>query len=447
MEAFTMAQQSKRVYLRSIYHRYQLACRKAKAAILEEFTTVCGYNRTYAIWLLNRPLPVESRRLRRVAARPPTYSEAMVRMLAAIWEASGYLCGQRLRAALPHWLPWVRRHFRLTAALERHLLAISPRQMDRRLHPYKQRIKRRLYGTTRPGSLLKHLMPMKTDHWDVTKPGALEIDLVSHSGASASGACIYTVDCVDLQTGWVERQAVMGTGGEGILRALRVIEQPLPFPLRGIDSDHGSEFINTHLLAFCQRPGGQTIQCTRSRPYKKDDNAHVEQKHWTHVRTLIGWDRYDSPEALHAIHALEDDLRLVQNLFQPSMKLLMKVRRGSQLLRRADTPRTPFERVLACAEADPARVAELRERLQQTDPFELSRRIDQQLERLFHLANRGSVTPRERVPLPRSEPLARASSNGHGQPRLPQPPRSPWRDWTFSKTLKRQPEAMRHHGR
>lgn len=251
-------------------------------------------------------------------------------MLAAIWEASGYLCGQRLKAALPHWLPWVRQRFRLTASLERHVLAISPRQMDRRLQPYKQRIKRRLYGTTRLGSLLKHMIPIKTDHWDVTKPGYLEIDLVSHSGASASGEFIYTLDCVDIQTGWVERQAVMGKGREGILHALQAVEQQLPFPLRGIDSDNGSEFINTHLLAFCQRPGGQTIQFTRSRPYKKDDNAHVEQKNWTHVHKLIGWDRYDSPEALHAMNALDDELRIFQNLFQPSMKLLMKVRKGSR---------------------------------------------------------------------------------------------------------------------
>ena len=442
MEECTMAQQSKRAYLRSIYHRYNHACRKAKTAILEEFTTVCGYNRKYAIWLLNRPLPPEGLRVRRVAARLPTYSEAMVRMLAAIWETSGYLCGQRLKAALPHWLPWVRRRFRLTASLERHVLAISPRQMDRRLHPYKQRIKRRLYGTTRPGSLLKHMIPIKTDHWDVTKPGYLEIDLVSHSGASASGEFIYTLDCVDIQTGWVERQAVMGKGREGILHALQAVEQQLPFPLRGIDSDNGSEFINTHLLAFCQRPGGQTIQFTRSRPYKKDYNAHVEQKNWTHVRKLIGWDRYDSPEALHAMNALDDELRIFQNLFQPSMKLLMKVRKGSRLIRRYDTPRTPFARVLECAEADPASVAALRERLKRTDPFELSRRIDRHLECLYHLAHRDPVAPRERVPLTRSRPRASASSSSHAQPR-----RSPWRGWTFSKTLTRQQQEMQQHVR
>lgn len=445
MEEFTMAQQSKRAYLRSIYQRYRHACRTAKTAILKEFTTVCGYNRKYAIWRLNRPLPPEGRRIRRTSSRVPTYSEAMIRIVATIWEASGYLCSQRLKAALPHWLPWVRRHVQLPAALERELLAISPRQLDRRLQPYKQRIGRRLYGTTRPGSLLKQMIPVKTDHWDVSTPGYLEIDLVSHSGASAAGEFIYTLDCVDIQTGWVERQAVMGKGREGVLRALRTIEQQLPFPLRGLDSDNGSEFINSHLLAFCQRPDGQPIQFTRSRPYKKDDNAHVEQKNWTHVRKLIGWDRYDSPAALQVMHALYDELRIFQNLFQPSMKLLLKVRKGSRLLRRYDPPRTPFARVLACAEADPATAAALREQLQRTDPFALSRRIDQHLERLYQLATRRLAAPRERVPLPCSRSLAGATSSRHLPPSLAPPPRSPWRGWTFSKRLARQQQEMRQH--
>ena len=423
MKEFTMAQQSKRAYVRSIYHRYQRACRKAKAAMLEEFTKVCGYNRKYAIWLLNRPLPAEGLRVRRVAARSPTYSEATIRILAAIWEASGYLCGPRLKAALPHWLPWVRRHFRLTPVLAQHLLAISPRQMDRRLKDRKRTLKRRLYGTTRPGSLLKHMIPIKTDQWDVNQPGYLEIDLVSHSGASAAGEFLHTLDCVDIQTAWVERQAVMGKSRYGVVQAMTAMEQHLPFPLRGVDSDNGSEFINEHLLAFCQqRPSSQAVQFTRSRPYKKDDNAHVEQKNWTHVRKLVGWDRYDTPVALAALNALYVDLRLFQNLFQPSMKLIGKVRKGSRLIRRYDTPQTPFDRVRACPEADPAKVATLQRVLKTTDPFALSQRIDRQLERLWALATRVTRTPREAAPRP---PQPRATT--------------PWRGWTFSSRVPRQP--------
>lgn len=223
-----------------------------------------------------------------MARRRPIYSADVIRLLAQVWAASGYLCAQRLTAALPTWLPWLRRHARITPTLEAQLVQLSPRQIDRRVRARKHRIKRHLYGTTRPGSLVKHQRPIKTDHWDVTTPGYREIDLVSHSGASASGAFLHPLDCVDIHTAWVERQAVLGNGQHGILQALTLIEGRLPFALRGLDSDKGREFINAHLVALCQRPSGPAIQFTRSRPYKTADNAHIEQKNWTQVRTLVG---------------------------------------------------------------------------------------------------------------------------------------------------------------
>ena len=304
MEGFTMARRSMREYLRSIYKRYQRAPRAEKGMILEEFCKVCGYNRKYAIWLLNRPVPEVAAR-KRTLSRSPTCSQAMVRILAKVWQSSGYLCSQRLKAALVHWLPWIKQHFELTQPLEAQLLAISARQMDRRLRATKHIVKRRLYGTTRPGSLLKQMIPIKTNHWDVNRPGYLEIDLVSHSGASAVGEYLHSLDCVDIATCWVERKAVMGKSALGILNAVTEIEHQLPFRLKGIDSDNGSEFINNHLLAFCQqRPAGRTIQFTRSRPYKKDDNAHIEQKNWTHVRKLMGWDRYNTAKAPDSFAAM-----------------------------------------------------------------------------------------------------------------------------------------------
>jgi len=234
METNGMARRSKQEYLRTIHPRYRQAERVEKTMMLDEFTQVCGYHRKYALWLLNRPLPAPPRP-RQVARRPIRYSEAMIRVLAQVWEASGYLCSQRLQAALPQWLPWLRPRMSLTAELERQLLAISPRQMDRRLQPLKRTLKRRLYGTTRPGSLLKHQIPIKTDHWDIHQPGYLEIDLVSHSGAAASGEFLHTLDSVDIQTCWVKRQAVRGKGRHGVVQAMTTMEQQLPFPLRGID--------------------------------------------------------------------------------------------------------------------------------------------------------------------------------------------------------------------
>jgi hypothetical protein len=425
MEASGMARRSKHEYLRVMWQRYQRADRVTRSALLDEVARVCGYHRKYAIGLLSRPTPPKPP-VRRVPRRRPTYGEGVIRLLAQVWEASGYLCGQRLKAALPHWLPWLRRRTAVTPAGAAQLLRISARQIDRRLRDRKRRIKRRLYGTTRPGSLLKHLIPLKTDHWDVTKPGYLEIDLVSHSGASAAGEFLHTLDCVDIHTTWVERQAVLGKSRHGVVQAMTTVEAQLPFPLRGVDSDNGSEFINDHLLAWCQaRPAGRQVQFTRSRPYKKDDNAHVEQKNWTHVRKLVGWERYDSAEALAALNALYVDLRLLQNLFQPSMKLVRKVRVGSRLIRRYDQPQTPFERVKACPEADPAKVAALQRVQESTDPFALSQRIDRHLERLWALATRATRTPRERVPRP---PQPRAST--------------PWRGWTFSPRLPRQKRKM-----
>lgn len=442
MEEFTMARRSKREYLRSIYKRYRHARRAEKRMILEEFCKICGYNRKYAVWLLNRPLP-KAAVPRRTIFRSPIYSQTMVKTLAKVWEASGYLCSQRLKAALVHWLPWIRQRFELTQPLENQLLAISARQMDRRLKGYKHIVKRRLYGTTRPGSLLKQMIPIKTDHWDVNTPGYLEIDLVSHSGASAVGEFLHTLDCVDIVTCWVERKAVMGKGGLGILNAVREIEHKLPFPLKGIDSDNGTEFINNHLLAFCQqRSASRAIQFTRSRPYKKDDNAHIEQKNWTHVRKLLGWDRYDTAQALEAINRLYEELRIFQNLFQPSMKLQCKTRKGSRLIRRYDTARTPFERVVECQQADPQKVAALDHTFKTTDPFELSHRLDQQLERLYKFASRTDRTPRETPPLKqtrqdrRSTPDQKRRSVQHPNP-------SPWRNWTFSKKLQRQRQEMK----
>ncbi len=440
MEEFRMARQSKREYLRSIHERYHQAGRKEKTIMLEEFCKVCGYNRKYAIGLLSRPLPNLGTR-RRVTVRSATYSQASIKTLAKVWKASGYLCSQRLKAALPQWLPWIKRHFELNGTLEKEVLAISARQMDRRLSPHKRTVKRRLYGTTRPGSLLKHMIPIKTDHWDVTLPGHLEIDLVSHSGASAAGEFIYTLDCVDIATGWVERQAVMGKGELNIVAALSEIEKRLPFALRGIDSDNGSEFINHELFNFCQkRPQNRCVQFTRSRPYKKDDNAHVEQKNWTHVRKLLGWDRYDTLQALKLINDLYQKLRIFQNLFQPSMKLSSKVRKGSRVTRRYGPPFTPLERVLKSAPKAVAQIEGLKSLLKNTDPFELSRQIDHQLDCLYKLAAQRNGAMREKALLTehRSKPL-------HEQPKPRSagcPSGSPWRHWIFSRKLKRQQYEM-----
>jgi hypothetical protein len=254
--------------------------------------------------------------------------------------------------------------------------------------------------------LLKHHIPIKTDSWDVKTPGFTETDLVSHSGNSEKGEFIHSLNVTDIHTTWVETRAVMGKGQAGVLEAMKQIEQALPFKLLGIDSDNGSEFINYHLKAFCDQ---KQIQFTRGRPYKKDDNAHIEQKNWTHVRKILGYLRYDSPPALEAINALyRHELGVLQNLFLPSMKLSEKVRVGSKLKRRYDKPLTPLERLSACPQADPAKLQELKKLREATDPFALVKTIEQKLERIYQLANH-RVSPSPKIPEAKSsQPLTRA---------------------------------------
>ena len=387
-------------YLHAIYPRYQLAPRLEKRQILDEFCRVTGYHRKSALRLLNGPVP--ARRPPAPRRRPPTYGLRVIQVLAAIWRAAGYPWSVRLKALLPLWLPWARPRFRLSPAVEAQLLRLSPRQMDRRLAAYRRSGATGRYGRTKPGSLLKHHIPLRTDRWDVTVPGFTEIDLVAHCGDSGDGEFAHSLNLTDIHTTWVETRAVLGRGQHAVQQALETMRQTLPFRLQGIDSDNGSEFINAHLVRYCQH---HAIQFTRGRPYKKDDNAHIEQKNWTHVRKLVGYLRYDSPEAVTALNALyAHELRLFQNLFLPSVKLLRKERVGARIHRVYDRPQTPFERVQACPEAVPVRVAHLQHLRATLDPFALAEAIDQHLSRLYALAHRRAVprVPAARTPTDRS---------------------------------------------
>jgi len=306
--------------------------------------------------------------------------------LAQLWEAAGYPWSVRLKALLPLWLPWLRQRLSLTADIERQLLAISPRQIDRRLQSRKRVLRRRIYGRTKPGTLLKHHIPIKTAHWNVTRPGFTEIDLVSHSGDCAEGEFAHSFNLTDIHSTWTETRAVLGKGQTGIVAALEEMRQGLPFRLQGIDSDNGSEFLNHHLVGYCR---AHQIQFTRGRPYQKDDNAHIEQKNWTHGRRLIGWDRYDSAAAVGLLNDLyRHELGRMMNLFQPSVKLLRKERVGSRLKRIYDTPQTPLDRLRAGKEFDPATVKELLRLRATTDPFELAKTIEKKLDRIAALARR-----------------------------------------------------------
>jgi hypothetical protein len=305
--------------------------------------------------------------------------------LLAVWEAAGYPWSVRLKALLPLWRPWIQKRFQLTAEVEAQLLAISARQMDRVLASHKRKLSKRIYGRTKPGTLLKHHIPIRTDNWDVKQSGFVEIDLVSHSGNSADGDFIFSLNLTDIFSGWVETRAILGKGQRGVVVALDELVASLPFALCAIDCDNGSEFINHHLQAYCK---AHQIQFTRGRPYKKDDNAHIEQKNWTHVRKLMGWDRYDSQRALRAMNDFyRRDWRLMMNLFQPSVKLIKKVRVGSRLTRRYDAAQTPLDRLLGCKDTACPSLVTLQQTRAALDPFTLAQSIDQKLEHIWTLAN------------------------------------------------------------
>ena len=387
-----MGPQAKTEYLARMQDRYVRAKTRAeKGQLLTEAMAVTGHHRKALIRAWRRSAPADRRRPRRGRAR--RYGPAAVRALKAIWTAAGYPWSVRLKALVPLWLPWARKRLALSTAVEAQVRAISARQIDRVLAPDKRRIRRRMYGRTKPGTLLKHHIPIKTDHWNVTEPGFTEVDLVSHSGEGADGEFLHSLDMTDIHTTWVETGAVRGKSQARVQEGLDQLRHQFPFPLRGIDSDNGSEFINAHLYRYCQ---AHDIQFTRGRPYKKDDNAHVEQKNWTHVRKHMGYLRYDTEAARTAMNDVYADLRLLQNLFLPSVKLQSKARVGARLRRRYGVPRTPLERVEACPQADAGKVAALVALRDRLDPFALAARIDRKLERVYALATvrrPTSITP------------------------------------------------------
>jgi len=376
----------KHIYMKTIHSRYRHTNRGQKKVILDEFCKTYDCHRKHAIRLLSQP-PATSEPARRSGGRRTIYGSYVVKVLEAVWEASHYLWSARLKAALPVWMPWVKRRFTLTTVQEKQLRAISPATIDRHLADVKRRLRRKTYGTTKPGTLLKHMIPIQTQAWDVRRPGYLETDTVAHCGTSTEGLYVSTLDTTDFDTTWSERRAILGKGEKAVADAMTEIEEELPFRVRGLDSDSGGEFINYSLVRFCQ---DRKIRFTRSRPYKKNDNAHIEQKNWTHVRKLFGYSRFESQEACDAMNDLyRNELRLFQNVFQPSVKLLKKVRRGARVTRVYDKPRTPWQRVLLSKYVDPQKVKELQRQIVNVDPFKLSDIIDKKLASIQKLVAKG----------------------------------------------------------
>jgi hypothetical protein len=377
-----MTQNSIRELVRAIRPRYRRAKRAEKSRILDEFVANTGYHRKYAIRSLNHGLK-QQRRERR--GRPKTYTSEVVSALIKIWEICDHICSKRLRPFLPEIIQVLERERELVLPEEtkRLLLQMSPATMDRCLRRVRHQ-RRRGWSTTKPGTLLKQAIPVRTfADWDDARPGFVEMDLVAHCGDSTHGEYLNTLNVVDVSTGWSECLVLANRSQRQVSAAIERLRERLPFPLLGIDSDNDSAFINDNLFRYCQQ---EKITFTRSRPYKKNDQAHVEQKNWSVVRRLIGYERYESNEALALLRAIYQDRQLYVNFFQPVLKLIGKCRVGSKVRKQYDTARTPYRRVLASPDVFEEDKERLRQIYATLNPVALRQRIDENLETLWKLS-------------------------------------------------------------
>jgi len=372
----------RQAYLKAIRLRYWRARKKVKVTILDEFCAVCGYHRKYAIRLLNQR--GKARKKRRPGRKPIYASPELLTALKRIWFASGQMCSKNLKAAIPLWLPHYETVYKaLTPETQERLLSVSAATIDRLLKPVRVVHGRKGLSGTRPGTLLKNQIPIRTHFWDVSQPGFMEADTVAHCGNSLAGSFIWSLTMTDIHTTWTENRATWDKGAEGVLAQIQDIEDRLPFALQGFDCDNGSEFLNWHLLRyFTDHPSVTSF--TRSRPYKKNDNAHVEQKNWSHVRQLFGYDRFEDRQTLPLMNDLyANEWSLYQNHFCPSMKLLEKKRINSKYYKKYDPPRTPYDRVMASEHVSDKTKEHLQTVHESLNPFILKKNIEKKLRVIF----------------------------------------------------------------
>jgi hypothetical protein len=377
-----MSQRSKKELSEEIYPRYLKAKKAEKKRILDEFIAATGYHRKYAIRILKHGRP---RRSNKKHGLPKVYRGEVVVALEQIWEVCGRICSKRLHPFLPEMVKVLERcgELQLPAETKRLLLQMSSATIDRCLGPARFEHPSHGLSTTKPGSLLKKAIPVRTfTPWDEDKPGFLEIDLVAHCGGSVEGQYINTLTCVDLSTGWIECLAVHHRTQQAVFEAIRSMRTRLPFLLLGLDSDNGGEFINALLYQYCL---SEEITFTRSRPYQKNDQAHVEQKNWSVVRRLIGYDRFETEDEYLLLQSIYTDLRLYANFFQPVLKLVSKEHVDKKLIKRYDTAATPYQRVLAAHEIPFETKARLTNLYVQLNPVHLRTTIDEKVAKLWKI--------------------------------------------------------------
>jgi hypothetical protein len=400
-----MGPMAKSEYLAAMYERYKKAGkadkpRAEKSRIIDEICATLGVHRKHAIRLLGHQRPGRALSVHRRGRQSAYAGAEVLKPLSKIWLAANLPCSKRLKAIVPLWIAgYEALEGQLAPDVRAKLLAISPSSIDRVLKH--TRLKHTLHGrsTTKPGTLLRNKIPIATDQWQEHRPGFVEADTVAHCGGSMAGQFVYTLDCVDMATTWSEQRAVWAKAEQGVVVQMRSIEKALPFPLLGFDSDNGGEFINHALVRHFlsrQRP----VQFTRSRAYHSDDNAHIEQKNWTHVRQWLGYDRLDNPAVVPLLNELyTNEWRLYHNFYCPSVKLISKERVGSRTVKTYDSPKTPYQRVLESPLVTDYAKRGLQRLFENTNPFMLRRGIEARLKRIFKTCYSSPVNNNTQQPL------------------------------------------------
>lgn len=369
----------RRAYLDTIRLRYKNAPKKTKTAILSEFCVNCGYSRKYAIRILNGRIQPRVNK----SGPKPIYNTPVIQHVVALWEMMGRMCSKKMKAALPLWISY---YEGVDEPMRRLLLAISPSSIDRLLKSYRCRPKGKGLSGTRP-SLFRHTIPIKLLDSEVKQPGYIEADTVAHCGNSIEGAYAHSLTLTDLQSGWTENRAVWTKESEGITNRIALIERELPFAVLGFACDNGTEFLNERLYEHWTKRD-IPVDFVRRRPYKKNDSAHVEQKNYTHVRELFGYERFDHGELVPLMNEIYQKYwNPLWNYFTPVMKLKSKERVGAKIVKKYDEPQTPYQRLLASQDLSQGHKDQLKQRMGGLNPFHLKKQLDIKLKIFFDLVD------------------------------------------------------------
>jgi hypothetical protein len=401
--AVSLQMKEKQAITKEVATRYCRAKKKEKVKMLDELVATTGYNRSYATRALRLALkvPVKSKASpKRRRRRERLYDDKVVAAVTKVWVTLDMPCGKRLGPYLKTIVPILEgfNELDLDNDTRDKLISMSAATIDRLMKAERRRIDLKRRSGTKPGSLLKHQIPVRTFcDWDEDKPGFLEIDLVAHNGGNPRGDFCQTLDVTDIHSTWTETRAIKNKAQVWVFEALMDISCGLPFDINGIDSDNGSEFINNHLVKYCQ---DNEITFTRSRPLRKNDNCFIEQKNYTVVRKTVGYARHDTQEELDLLNEIYVHLRRYTNFFQPTMKLIEKTRTGSKIKKVYDQPKTPYQRLMDCPQITEESKAKLKSEFESINPAALKRELNALVDELFKVnINKNKSMRKEETPL------------------------------------------------